>query len=162
MHRPSKPLSVANNRGHFEPAIYSGPSVSVLSSNISSSLFSATVQLTNATTWTGGGNLNIDSSDAGVIWALGSSPPNNPSDPTSDFQQHKLMGIFSVDMESAQVSGGTGPASPTQSGSTTESTDSPSLTGLPAAPSITGNVTPNGKGIGLTHRDKVQNFGRCR
>lgn len=139
-------MSAANSRGHFEPAIYDGPSVSVLSSDISSSQFSATLRLSNATTWIGGGELNIDSSDAGVIWALGSSPPNDPPDPSSDFQQHRIMGIFSVNMKSAQVDQG---ASPTLSGSTTESTDSPSL------PSITGDITPHA-GIGLTHRDKVR------
>ena len=144
-------MSAANDRGHFEPAVYDGPSVSVLSSDISSSQFSATLRLSNATTWIGGGELNIDSSDAGVIWALGSSPPNDPSDPSSDFQQHKIMGIFSVNMKSAQVDQG---ASPTQSGSTTQSTDSPNLTGLPA-PSITGDITPHAR-IGLTHRDKVR------
>lgn len=147
-------MSKPNSRGHFEPAVYDGPSVSVVSSDISSSQFTATLRLSNATTWIGGGKLNIDSSDAGVIWALGSSPPNDPSDPFSDFQQHRIMGIFSVNMKAAQVDQDTGPASPTQSGSTTESTDSPSLTGL-SAPSITGDITPHA-GIGLTHRDKVR------
>ena len=112
-HRLRKLLSVANGRGHFEPAVYDGPSVSILSSDISSSQFTATLRLTNATTWIGGGKLNIDSSDAGVIWALGSNPPNDPSNPSSDFQQHKIMGIFSVDMKSAQVDQNTNPLSDT-------------------------------------------------
>ena len=117
---------------HLQPEVYPGPSVLVLSSNITSTAFIATLQLKNVTRWKDNGKLDIESSAAGIVWALGASPPDNPSNPSSNFQQHKAMGVFWVDMKSAQAD-----------------------SGLPAAPSITGDKILNKAGIGLTHRDKV-------
>ena len=125
--------------------MYSGPSVSVLSSNITSSQFTAQLKLSNATTWIGNGRLNINSDNAGVIWAYGTNAPNNPSNPSSDFQQHRVMGVFSIDMKSAQVN--------QDSPSSTNPAGGATATAL--APTITGNLSPEGTGIGLTHRDKV-------
>jgi Cytochrome domain of cellobiose dehydrogenase len=142
--------------GHYEPSPYSGPSASVISSSVTSEEFIATLQLSNATTWINNGALNIDSSNAGVIWALGTSPPSDPSDPDSDFQQHQVMGIFSINMEEAQVnSDGSSSTSPTATGTGTGTTSEPSVVG-PVLPKITGNVPETG--IHLTHRDKVHSL----
>lgn len=149
--------------GHSEPSVYSGPTVKVLSSTITSSQFTAQLQLSNSTTWVNSGSLDIGSSDASVIWAYGSSAPSNPSNPNSDFQEHDGKGTFSINMVSAQVvQQGPSPTSPaatgvptgndtTTNGTTTESTPTGSF---PAAPVITG-VSHAGTVIGLSYRDKV-------
>jgi hypothetical protein len=134
------------------PLIYKGPQVSVLSSNISSSGFETTLQLSNATTWMNSGQLDINSNNAGVIWALGSTPPSQPSNPASNFQQHNTMGTFSIDMKSAQVSSQSTPSG-TSSG--------PVSSSAPAAPTISGVKSPGQVKIGLTYRDKVSFQKRC-
>jgi hypothetical protein len=81
---------------------------------------------------------------------------NNPGNPDTDFQQHKVMGTFSIDMKAAQVassnSGGSGSAT---TGTTAPSGSSPSETSNSGLiPTITGGVAPV-LDIGLTQRDKV-------
>lgn len=105
------------------------------------------------------GSLDTESTDAGVIWALGTTPPSDPSNPDSNFQQHQTMGNFAINMKQAQVQVATGTASiPTETGTgTTQATTTSEVTGVtfPAGPKITGDVTPVGK-LGLTYRDKVR------
>jgi Cytochrome domain of cellobiose dehydrogenase len=119
--------------------VYPGPQVTVLSSNITANAFSAQLQLSNVTSWISGGQLNVNSDDAGVVWAFGTIPPDNPADPSSNFQQHKVMGVFSVNMKAAQASS-TG--------------DSPTGTSG-AAPVITGDTLAGPVHLGLTKEDKV-------
>jgi hypothetical protein len=134
--------------------VYSGPGISVLSSTVTSSTFTAQLKLTNATSWSNSGSLNINSNSAGVIWAYGSSAPSNPSNSASNFQQHRSMGTFSIDMKAAQVQEAAATsASPSQSGASESSgVASPTLV---AAPTITGVIIPSDSGTGLTYRDKV-------
>jgi len=81
----------------------------VLRSNITESTVTVDLALTNATTWTDSGVLDITSSEAGVIWALGKFPPSDPANPDSDFLEHEFQGTFTIDMAAAQtVSGRTG------------------------------------------------------
>jgi hypothetical protein len=141
-----------NDRGHFQPEVYSGPGVSVLSSTVTSSSFSAQLKLTNATSWSNSGSLNINSDTAGIVWAFGTSAPSNPSNSGSNFQQHRSRGTFSIDMKAAQVQ----EAVASQSGaSATSGVASPTLI---AAPTITGAIVPTDNGTGLTHRDKVSHL----
>ena len=86
--------------------MYSGPTISVVSCNITTSTLVVQLALTNATTWEGG-SLDITSSQAGVIWALGSFPPFDPSNPASDFLEHEYQGTFTIDMATAQTGSGT-------------------------------------------------------
>lgn len=118
--------------------------MSVLSSNITSDAFVTEIQLSNATKWVDNGNLDIDSSDTGIVWALGLNPPNNPSNPDSDFQQHQAMGVFAINMKSAQTQAA---SVPTQTGGVTQTATVPTITG---GVTLTSNFN-----IGLTHRDKV-------
>jgi hypothetical protein len=108
-------MSLTCVSGHSEPSVYSGPSVSVLSSNITSSLLTAQLSLNNVTTWQDQGTLDISSSNAGIIWALGTSGPSDPSNPNSDFQQHAYDGTFTINMAAAQV---------TQAGASTSASSS--------------------------------------
>lgn len=142
----------------------------MLSSTITSSQFTAQLQLSNATTWVDSGSLDIESSDAGIIWAFGTNAPSDPSDPTSDFEQHRSQGTFSIDMKSAQVaqqsttsssasptdpSGTTGiPAGNGTTGNDTPTNATPTYV-FPSAPTITGDSTPDDAGLGLSYQDKV-------
>ena len=128
--------------GHSSPDLYDGPIVSVISSNITSSEFSVTLLLSNSTTWFGGsGSVDITSSSAPVIWALGTKTPSTPSDPTSNIQQHREQGVFSINMNAAQFTQNTDTA-PNSNGtgngndSSSSSTNSNSSSGLPSSPSI--------------------------
>ena len=163
MHSTSPTFSVffqlIANSGLFEPSPYSGPTVSVISSSVTSDAFNAQLQISNATSWMNSGSLDTDSTDAGVIWALGTNPPNDPSNPDSDFQQHQTMGVFQINMKQAQVSTAAATAtagSPSETGAGTGTVTTPtSRVTLPAAPSITGDIIPVKGGIGLTYREKV-------
>jgi Cytochrome domain of cellobiose dehydrogenase len=134
--------------------------VSVLSGNITTDTFSAQLSISNATSWMQGGELNINSASAGVIWALGTIPVSDPGDPDTSFQQHKVMGTFSIDMKAAQVaesdsgSGSTGSATSGAPSPTGSSPTQTSDTSNPILPTITGGVAPV-LDIGLTQRDKV-------
>jgi cellobiose dehydrogenase (acceptor) len=142
--------------GHSEPSVYSGPTITVLSSTITSSQFNAQLQLSNATTWVNSGTLDISSSDAGVIWAYGDNPPSNPSDPSSDFQQHSAQGTFSIDMKSAQVSQQNSSPASASSTNTTGTTDDPKTgTNAIQPPQIIGNSSSHNTQGGLSYRDKV-------
>jgi Cytochrome domain of cellobiose dehydrogenase len=105
----------------------------------------------------GKGSLDISSSNAGVIWALGTIPPSNPSNPDSDFQQHKVMGNFFIDMKSAQINQDTD-ASSTTAGTPTQTGATSVITNI--VPTITGNSTVPLISIinTLTHRNKVRLF----
>jgi hypothetical protein len=148
-------------RSESAPALYSGPSVTVMSSNITSSEFSTTLLLSNATQWWGGsGSLDITSTSAPLIWALGSSAPSDPSDPSSSIQQHRTQGTFSVNMKAAQytpatgstTSNGTSSSSSSTTGSGTESSGPYS----PSLPSVTGgSAGSDNVSYGLSSRDKV-------
>lgn len=136
-------LDLTNDSGQQQPSVYSGPTVTVISKNITSSSFTAQLQLKNVTSWGHSGSLNINSNSAGVVWAYGSSAPTDPSNPFSNFQQHRTRGTFSIDMKSAQFTDTTSVAA----------SGTASLTG----PTITGGViAPIDDGTGLTYRDKVQ------
>ena len=152
-------------RSESAPALYSGPVVTVISSNITSSEFSTTLLLSNATEWWGGsGSLDITSTSAPLIWALGSSAPSDPSDPSSSIQQHRSQGTFSVNMKAAQytpsdtgstTSNGTSSSSNTNTGSTTEPS-SPSSPSNPYLPSVTGgSAGSDNVSYGLSSREKV-------
>lgn len=141
--------------GEFEPAVYSGPTVTVLSSSITSTQFSATLQISNATTWTNNGALDVNSANAGVIWAYTTQPPNDPSNPDSDFQQHQTMGTFTINMKAAQAEQGTGSSGGTPSTPTgTQGSGTTGSTAGVVAPTITGDLSPDGTG-GLSYREKV-------
>ena len=153
-------------RGHQEPNSYSGPNVTVLSSNITSSTFIAELSLSNATTWQDSGFLDITSQQADVIWALGTSAPSDPSNPDSDFQRHDYDGTFTIDMSAAQTTGNTGgsstgsssgssPSNVTGSSAGTGSDGSSTGTKSGSAPSITGQSEHTTIG-GLTSRQKVR------
>ena len=145
--------------GHSLPSIYSGPTVKVLSSTITSSQFTAQLQLSNSTSWVDSGSLDIGSSAAAIIWAYGKSAPSNPSNPTSDFLEHRDEGTFSIDMKSAQVvqqGSASGSPAATATGATGNGTTT-SLS-LPSAPTITGD-SYSSTSIGLTDRDKVNLHG---
>lgn len=133
-------LPQLRSSGQFKPVVYRGPSVSVLSSTITSTEFSAILQLKNATKWQDNGKLNIDSSDTGVIWAFGTDPPDDRSNPSSDFQKHKIMGTFSVDLKSAQVN--------------YDMLSRMKLDDRALTPMVRRSVY-DGTGTGLSHRDKV-------
>ena len=117
----------------MEPRIYPGPIITVVSQNISSQIFSVDLKLENVTSWGNGHTLDIDSSSAGVVWAYGTNPPTDPGNSASDFQQHLLMGVFSINMKSAQMTSSN-----------------------PSGPSIINPVDVSTTNIlGLTKRDKV-------
>ena len=110
----------------------------------------------------------MDSTDASIIWAYGTSAPSNPSDPSSDFQQHRSQGTFSLDMKAAQVQEAAGTsansnsvASATASGDANQPSNSAAPSGAVvtsvSAPQITGITFPEGQpdNTGLTSRDKV-------
>ena len=158
--------------GHVEPQVYDGPTISVISSAITSSQFTAQLRLSNSTTWSAG-SLNIDSSDAPIIWAYGTNSPSNPSSPSSDFTQHRAEGQFSLNMKAAQVqeaSPSTTTAEATASGtavhseaagssfSASTSTLATATTSI-SAPVITGvPIDYSDIGTGLTSYDKVMVF----
>jgi len=152
------------SRGHQEPNVYSGPSVTVLSSNITSSTFIAELSLSNATTWQNSGYLDITSQQAGVIWALGTSGPSDPSNPDSDFQQHDYDGTFTINMAAAQTTANTVPSStdpssnsgslPSNFPGSAGGTGSGTQTNSGGAPSITG-VSEHASVGGITPRQKV-------
>jgi len=85
---------------------------------------------------------------------------NDPGDPDTDFQQHKVMGTFSIDMKAAQVaesdSSGSGSSGTATTGTATPTGSSPTQTSADSGiiPTITGGVVPV-LDIGLTQRDKV-------
>lgn len=140
--------------GQFAPALYSGPEVTVVSSNITSSSFYTTLLLSNSS-----GYVDITSTSASLIWALGSQPPSNPSDPTSSIQQHQDQGNFNVNMKAAQyvptttsTSNGTDSSS---SNSTTEGTGTTSSS-VPYITPIGGTEEGDTGSIGLSSRDKVR------
>jgi Cytochrome domain of cellobiose dehydrogenase len=144
--------------GHSEPNVYLGPTISVLSSNITSNSFIAELAISNATTWMNSGSLDIGSSSASVIWALGTSPPSDPTNPSSDFEQHQYQGTFSIDMQSAQVDQSTSSGNGSSNSNSTEPAGpgSPTIGTLPAAPQITGAASSSsGFSFGLSPRDKV-------
>ena len=152
-------------RRESAPALYSGPVVTVISSNITSSEFSTTLLLSNATEWWGGsGSLDITSSSAPLIWALGSSTPSDPSDPSSSIQQHRTQGTFSVNMKAAQYTPTTGSTTgsttangtSSSSNSTTGSTTDSSGASNPSLPYVTGgSAGSDNVSYGLSSRDKV-------
>lgn len=104
----------------------------------------------------------MDSTDASIIWAYGSSAPSNPSDPSSNFQQHRSQGTFSLDMKAAQVQEAAGTAtSATASADANQSGNSAAPSNAAAtsvsAPQITGITFSESQldNTGLTSRDKV-------
>ena len=147
--------------------MYNGPTVSVISSDITSSSFTAQLRLSNATSWSGSGSLNVDSSDASILWAYGTSAPSNPSSPSSNFQQHRSEGTFSVNMKAAQVqdtsssssdSGSSAVATGSATDAVTSATDTGSSTPAQtsvSAPKITGITLPADIETGLTSYQKV-------
>jgi len=146
-------------RGHQEPSSYSGPNVTVLSSNITSSTFVAELSLSNATTWQDSGFIDITSQQADVIWALGTSAPSDPSNPESDFQRHDYDGTFTIDMAAAQTTdntaGSSSGSSPSNATGGSAGTGSSTGTQSGSAPSITGQSEHTTIG-GLTSRQKVR------
>ena len=143
--------------GEFAPALYSGPQVTVISSNITSSTFFTTLLLSNAS-----GYVDITSTSASLIWALGSQPPSNPSDPTSSIQQHQDQGNFNVNMKAAQyVPSTTSTSNGTDSSSSNSTTGSTEGTGttsssVPYISPIGGTEEGDTGSIGLSSRDKVR------
>src|SRR5579859_3620840 len=133
---------------HIQPRVYNGPTIKVLVSSVTKDIFQAQLQISNATIWSEG-SVDISSTSAPMVWALGSSPPYDPSSSSSDFQKHLDKGIFALDLKSAQdttsstPSTGSGTSASGTASPTTSETSTPAL----AAPSITrGASTDTGSG----------------
>jgi cellobiose dehydrogenase (acceptor) len=103
--------------GHSLPPPYSGPLVTVLSSNVTTETTTVELECTNCTTWSTG-KLDIESTSGNFIYAYGNQEPATPNVPTSTFTQHLDHGNFNLNLKAAQVNNN---VAPTITGSATKS-----------------------------------------
>jgi hypothetical protein len=119
-HVSQRPLSLymkTDCRGHSLPPPYSGPLVTVLSSNVTTETTTVELECTNCTTWSTG-KLDIESTSGNFIYAYGNQEPATPNVPTSTFTQHLDHGNFNLNLKAAQVNNN---VAPTITGSATKS-----------------------------------------
>ena len=129
-HVSQRPLSLymkkTDCRGHSLPPPYSGPLVTVLSSNVTAETTTVELECTNCTTWSTG-KLDIESTSGNFIYAYGNQEPATPNVPTSTFTQHLEHGNFNLNLKAAQVNTA---AAPTITGAATKSSGGVHIFGL--------------------------------
>ena len=107
------------NRTENLPPVYTGPTITQIAHNVSSTETIVQLKCSGCTKWTTG-NLNVQSTSANLIYAWCSQPPFTPSDPNSGFDQHDDHGNFNLNLKAAQTTTATAPPpltnTPTSSG----------------------------------------------
>lgn len=86
--------------GHLLPGAYSGPSVQVISSNVTKDQTTIGLRCSNCTVWSKG-KLNTQSTAASFIYSYGNIEPTNPGSNLSSFEQHVDYGNFEMNLQSA-------------------------------------------------------------